>query len=494
MLTTILRHEWRNLTADLTAWVVLAVFAVAAGCAIANGYLLTQKRQKAMALIIQEEEDLRGRFRKLAQETEQQIAKGQLEEVFPPKFPGARHSFYASWNVKPNALLPPPPLSVLAIGQSEVYSSAYSIYTQSKPIEETQNPLALLLGHFDLVFVLLYIYPLFIIALSFNLVAAERESGTLSLLLSQPIRLRTLILGKVTVRALLVFGSAGLFCTGAYLLNRWVGRTESLTGRVILWMLAVIAYGAFWFGLSVVVNSLRKSAAASALILVVCWISWVVFIPSLVNFIATVLYPVPSRLEFVNAEREINDAMNRITPLSAEPEIARRRTQMLDEFFAAHPEFAPYSRYTTDGGKIRILYAARNEEMMRRMQPIREQFERPLAAQEGLINYCRFFSPAMLLQSVLGDLAGTGASRHSDFLRQIGEFQHRWEAFFWPRLFENAIFYSWNYDHIPRFQYQEEPYNDVARRIVVPLALLALFPLLLTFCVLRVYRRYSPVG
>ena len=67
---------------------------------------------------------------------------------------------------------------------------------------ELENPQRLLSGRLDLAFVLIYLYPLLILAISYNLLSAEQEQGTLALLLSQPVSLRTVILAKVAVRVL----------------------------------------------------------------------------------------------------------------------------------------------------------------------------------------------------------------------------------------------------------------------------------------------------
>jgi hypothetical protein len=64
---------------------------------------------------------------------------------------------------------------------------------------------------------MIYLYPLAILALSFNMIAAEREAGALALVLSQPIRFRALVLGKLGVRALLVFSCGILVPTVAAL-------------------------------------------------------------------------------------------------------------------------------------------------------------------------------------------------------------------------------------------------------------------------------------
>jgi ABC-2 type transport system permease protein len=46
--------------------------------------------------------------------------------------------------------------------------------------------------------------PLLILALSYNFLSGEREAGTLQMLLSQPISLRSVVSGKIALRFLVV--------------------------------------------------------------------------------------------------------------------------------------------------------------------------------------------------------------------------------------------------------------------------------------------------
>ena len=61
-------------------------------------------------------------------------------------------------------------------------------------------------GRFDLAFVLIYLYPLLILALTYNLLSAEKEQGTLALALSQPVSLRTLVSARWRCAAVVLLG------------------------------------------------------------------------------------------------------------------------------------------------------------------------------------------------------------------------------------------------------------------------------------------------
>ena len=71
------------------------------------------------------------------------------------------------------ALLPPAPLSALAIGQGDVYPNYIKVTARSLDAlvsgDQIEHPLAVASGQFDSAFVVLFLYPLLIFAISFDL-------------------------------------------------------------------------------------------------------------------------------------------------------------------------------------------------------------------------------------------------------------------------------------------------------------------------------------
>lgn len=96
-------------------------------------------------------------------------------------------------------LLPPGLLAPLAIGQSDLLPYYFKVSTDSRETimasNEIENPNRLLAGRFDLALVLIFLYPLLILALTYNMLSVEQEQGTLALVLSQPVSLATLVTG-----------------------------------------------------------------------------------------------------------------------------------------------------------------------------------------------------------------------------------------------------------------------------------------------------------
>ena len=91
------------------------------------------------------------------------------------------------------AVVPPAPLGALAVGQSDVYPGYLKVTARNLDAvvtgDQIEHPLAVASGHFDAAFVVLFLYPLLIFAVSFDLTATERDRGTLRMVLAQPVRL-----------------------------------------------------------------------------------------------------------------------------------------------------------------------------------------------------------------------------------------------------------------------------------------------------------------
>lgn len=481
MFRRIIQHEWRNLTADRTAWVVLILFGLVIGYALVKGQTWIRAQQTSLT-------EMRTDEQKRLSDIRDEITKAETEAAQKNetlKYPdwGARHPFYVSnYRGQQYAALPPAPLAALAIGQSDVYPNHFKVTGAMKEsfmvAQDLESPFKLFAGHFDLAFVILYFFPLLILALSFNLVAAEKEEGTLAMLLSNPVRLRQIVLGKVVLRALVIFLAAAVFSLAGFFLS---GGRATLT-HLLLWLVAVFSYGGFWFALAIAVNALGKSAAANAVILAACWLAFVIVIPSVVNLMATTLYPVPSRLEFITAMRGETQAAE------------QTGSKLLGKYFQDHPELAKPADAKATEDDFAMLSLAKDELVGRALQPVLARFNTQLAAQQEFTHRFHYLSPAILMQSALNDIAGTGVARYQHFLAQVEGFHQRWQDYFKPRVFEKRAMASGDLDQLPRFVWQEESMGALIRRVLWPAVLLAAIAAVIGALGLRRYQAYPVTG
>ncbi|MBK9170191.1 MAG: DUF3526 domain-containing protein [Bryobacterales bacterium] len=454
MLAPILRNEWRLLRADRTLHLVAALLAILVAYGVYNGSAWVRFQSNALDSAAGEEA---GRL--AAMKTA--IADVEAGRSNPPAFADPRSPSAAGRSLGTRwASMPPTPLAALAIGQSDLYPYYFRVSTQSRlsfaQNDEIEHPVHLLSGRFDLAFVVLFLYPLVILGLSYNMISAEKESGTLAVTLSQPIALRTLAFGKILTRFLLVallgvaLPAAGVLLSGADLSAEGAGM------RLLLWIAVVVAYGAFWFAVAALVNAAGASSPANAIALAGLWLLFVVLTPAIVNGGAKLLHPVPSRVEMIQAMRD------------AGRQAAAQRSELLAAYLEDHPEFT-VSRdgAMADFATIGIVTAQATE---RAMQPVLERFEKQLDAQQALVDRYRFLSPAILAQAALNDIAGTGVHRYRHFQQLADAFHERWRQYFIPRVMKREVLAPPDVDQFPAWTFEEESLAAVLSRTAASLA------------------------
>ncbi|MEM6647790.1 MAG: ABC transporter permease subunit, partial [Bacteroidota bacterium] len=207
MLRTILRYEARLLRADNLARIALGLFVV---LMLYAGYSGGRYVQEQHAIIDTHQERHTERIASIKEQVveleAQMVADGASLEA--PAAIGLRHPYTIGSAQGQVVALPPGPLAAFAVGQSDLFPPALRVsvggasslgYTAT-----LESPFKLLVGHFDLTFFFLFLYPLLIIALLFGLTTSEREGGMLRMLLAQPVRLTTLVTGKLLLRGLLL--------------------------------------------------------------------------------------------------------------------------------------------------------------------------------------------------------------------------------------------------------------------------------------------------
>ncbi|MBS1826825.1 MAG: DUF3526 domain-containing protein [Acidobacteria bacterium] len=479
MLAQIMKYEWRNLQADRMPFAVAAILGLAIAYGAANGSNWVRFQQSNIDAALKEQSTRMSSIR--AEMAKLNAGEKKVSAFADPRLP---QSFGRNMGLH-YVVMPPAPLGSLAVGQSDLQPYYFKVSTNSKETfvnnDEIENPVHLLAGRFDLAFAVLYLFPLVILAFSYNIVSAEKEAGTLALALSQPVGLGRLITAKVVLRAMFVFAVSILISVAGVAAGGAALSAEGALPRLLLWVGVTVLYGAFWFVLAIGMNALGRSSATNAMVLAGVWLLLVVIIPAVLNVAVKAMYPVPSRIELIQAIRVAGE------------ESTREGSKLLARYMEDHPEMAPAgsSGSAPDFG---TLLVALNDATERKVRPVLARFDHQLQQQQQFVERFRYVSPAIVAQSAIQDLAGSGTHRYQHFLAQVDAYHRRWRDYFVPRILRKQQLTGSDLDLLPQFTYQQEDNAAVMWRCTQALGSLCVPLILLGVPAMLALRRYRVAG
>ena len=228
--------------------------------------------------------------------------------------------------------------------------------------------------------------------------------------------------------------------------------------------------------MALLVNAFGRASATNAVILAGAWLALALIVPSVTALVAATLYPVPSRVEMIQAVRV------------AAQEASERGSQLLDAYYADHPEMAPEGEVDPRDYYSRKFVV--EDEVSRQVSPLTERFEAQIRGQQSVVEKFRFLSPAVLAQQALNDLSGTGYSRFDHFRSEVGRFADEWKDHFLPQVFRKTAFTAEALGAIPRFSYRPERPGAIAERVGGATLIIALSAVLLLGAASWGLRRY----
>ncbi len=302
----ILSFEWKSLRRSNTLKVLVLVVLGTGIYGIYFGKFEIDKQQRQIAQVQQYEQQQFDDLLNWAKlDTTIQANQEKYLQATSPG--GTDYDLHFTYYVTNEA----PPLAGLCLGQRDLFPVYYGInitdLVRQVNVGELANPMKLLTGNFDLSYVLVFLLPILIVGLFYDLYAGEKEGGTLSLLQSQPTSLGTVLLAKGLLRLLVVLGLATLLLVVAFVLQGISLR--DYYRPFFQWLGIIYGYCLLWTALMSLIVWLRRSSALSAMLGLGVWLIFTLITPALLNLFAGAEEPLPNRAEAIDAVRTLNDKM-----------------------------------------------------------------------------------------------------------------------------------------------------------------------------------------
>lgn len=330
------------------------------------------------------------------------------------------------------------PLNGLSIGQRDVNNSIQNVTIRNlenqKYDTDLFNPSNLLAGNLDFSFVLIYLFPLLIIAFTYNLLSEEKEGGTWKLVSIQSSNPFKILIQKSAIRAMVVFAAmALLFVLASVVLSLpFDHRFLAVTGISSLYLLS-------WFAISFWVVSLQKGSSMNAVILLITWMLLTIILPGAANSYISNKYPVPEAMATAVAQRE---------GYHEKWDIDKKIT--MDKFYAHYPQFRKYPLPEQQFSWL-WYYAMQQMGDDDAMQEAKAMQTR-LWQREKVSECIAYFIPTLHTQHQLNTIAQSGLSNHLQFLDSTSKFHEKMKLYFYPKIFEEASVSNENWENF-RVQY-----------------------------------------
>jgi len=156
-------------------------------------------------------------------------------------------------------------------------------------------------GEISIAMVLQILLPLLIFFLGFNSVAAERENGTLKLLLSQGINWKQLLLGKTLGIAsvmMMLFVPTIMVLVFVWLLLQNFTISADETIKMLLFVFFHFIYLIFFCAIAVLISASSKTSKKALVSLIGIWLIFTIIMPRTTQAIGAYIFEAPSKIQF----------------------------------------------------------------------------------------------------------------------------------------------------------------------------------------------------
>ena len=363
--------------------------------------------------------------------------------------------------------LRPGPLGDFAVGQSDLLPSTCTLSLWQPDIRlctkyEFDDPVALATGAFDLSLAVVFVLPLILIALCFDVLSSERDGRRLSLLLAQGADLRRLVWTRLAGRVLVT-----LLITSVAAMATWITGTAPVESGpwFAAWLAGTGAYVLFWAAMIAVVAADNRSGEVNVFRLAGLWVLTVILIPGAIAALAEAAYPGPSRLAWLAQAR------------TEESRALRAAEESAAGVLSDHPELSAGSA-TEVPAYIRTAHWV-TRRVDQATQAGLAGFEETAEARQGAVSVLGYLSPAVVFYGLAVDLAGTSGRRHRRFLVQARRFKAAFGEKFGPSLVKGRLLTPIEIETLADFQMADQRLGNVLLRHVGALALLLIVTTLL---------------
>lgn len=383
-------YEWKHFIRSPFKIVALLLFVLASIYGLHNGANLYEKQKVEIEKINLKAQEQKAKI----------LAYYDKGEKSPKDRPWVDFTtpFWAIWNVPTYAFKMPSPALVYSIGQAEQYGFYKQISVWASPFdadmaEEIANPERLQTGTLDFTFALLFLLPLLLLILTYNLKSAEAEQGFLSLIYVQSASKNAWLLSRMLFYvSVLFFVTFALISYGAMLTNVLASATDAFVQMLFYTFLYLV----FWVIIYFFILQKGTSILGNTLQMIGVWLLFAFIIPATVHQTIGIAKPANLMIDLIDAKQDGREK------IFAQPDSVVEK-----QLFTLFPsiETSKIAQDSTKKAMARNFSASPlvNDLMKSKITPIEQENE----AKNAIIKQTYWFSPLTFFQNQFNAIAQT---------------------------------------------------------------------------------------
>ena len=426
-------YEWKHFVRSPFKIVAIVLFIVASIYGLHNGADLYDKQTKEIEKIKKE----------IATKNKTTLSYFETNEKGPKNRPwvDVTTPYWAIWSTSTYQFKRPSPAIVYTIGQAEQYGFYKAIGMSSSPYDadmakEIANPERIQSGTLDFSFVVLFLLPLLLLILLYNIKGQEAEQGFLPLVFVQTGSKNWWILSRTLFYVLLLlFVLFWMLVYGAVLTN--VFGADNVFWKVYIW---VSIYLLFWAVIYFFILKYGKNTVSNTLQMIGVWLLISFIVPAAVQQWISIEKPTNLMVDFIDAKREKTD------------KIYDQSTELIyQQLFDLYPNLKQ-----TKIAKDSLLFQKAKRYSMRAlinlaMKNATAIVEEDNRSKNELISKTYWFNPFTYFQNTFNRLSKT---HYDDYQAYRNEIQHRVD-----QRIQTMVLDVWNEVKVDKTKYLE--YNTI---------------------------------
>jgi len=291
-------YEFYHFRKNRSKVITYLIFVFACVYSIYNGFSLQHKQTDTILHIQKEQND---ELKKVIDWFEQGISGPKDRNWVNIKQPHWAFRYIPSYTIKK-----PSPLLPLGIGQAEQYAyykeiSNWSSTFDPDMMEEISNPERLVNGSIDFSFLIIFLLPILLIILTYNISGLEKDLKFEKLIAIQSTSLSKWILFRFLFYVILLLLTVLLLIFSVFIINQFQSDFYNSISNLIILSASYILLFSLIFYLIIIFSN---SSSSIAFKMISIWLLFCVILPGGIHQYASMKYPTNYMTDFLDVNRK----------------------------------------------------------------------------------------------------------------------------------------------------------------------------------------------